>query len=234
MSPSTPFIRRPVATTLLTFGLAAAGVVAFFKLPVSPLPQVDFPTISVQATLPGASPQDGEQRLHRVDGRDDVGAGLPVEDDQDGRLAIGDPGIADVFDPVGDFADVGDVDGGAIAIGHDQRFVVVRLGGLIIGVNLVAPVAHIDAALGAMRIGAGKRGANVFQADPVFVECLRNEVDAHRGQRATADGDLADAVDLRQFWRQYSRCRIVNLATRRSVGGQRQDQDRRVGRLTLR
>ena len=47
MSLSTPFIRRPVATTLLTFGLAAAGAVAFFKLPVSPLPQVDFPTISV-------------------------------------------------------------------------------------------------------------------------------------------------------------------------------------------
>ncbi|MFT4116123.1 efflux RND transporter permease subunit [Bradyrhizobium sp.] len=58
MDPSTTFIRRPVATTLLTFGLAAAGAVAFFKLPVSPLPQVDFPTISVQATLPGASPQD--------------------------------------------------------------------------------------------------------------------------------------------------------------------------------
>jgi multidrug efflux pump len=58
MGPSTPFIRRPVATTLLTFGFAAAGAVAFFKLPVSPLPQVDFPTISVQATLPGASPQD--------------------------------------------------------------------------------------------------------------------------------------------------------------------------------
>src|ERR1700753_1715495 len=58
MSLSTPFIRRPVATTLLTFGLAAAGIVAFFKLPVSPLPQVDFSTISVQATLPGASPRD--------------------------------------------------------------------------------------------------------------------------------------------------------------------------------
>src|SRR5205823_11212616 len=58
MDPSTPFIRRPVATTLLTFGLAAAGAVAFFKLPVAPLPQVDFPTISVQASLPGASPQD--------------------------------------------------------------------------------------------------------------------------------------------------------------------------------
>jgi multidrug efflux pump len=58
MDPATPFIRRPVATTLLTFGLAAAGLVAFFKLPVSPLPQVDFPTISVRASLPGASPQD--------------------------------------------------------------------------------------------------------------------------------------------------------------------------------
>ncbi|MDE2602549.1 MAG: efflux RND transporter permease subunit [Bradyrhizobium sp.] len=58
MSPSSPFIRRPVATTLLTFGLVAAGSVAFFKLPVSPLPDVDIPTISVQATLPGASPAD--------------------------------------------------------------------------------------------------------------------------------------------------------------------------------
>jgi multidrug efflux pump len=57
MSISTPFIRRPVATILLTFGIAASGTVAFFQLPVSPLPQVDFPTISVQAQLPGGSPE---------------------------------------------------------------------------------------------------------------------------------------------------------------------------------
>jgi multidrug efflux pump len=57
MSLSTPFIRRPVATILLTVGLAAAGALAFFKLPVSPLPQVDFPTISVTAQLPGGSPE---------------------------------------------------------------------------------------------------------------------------------------------------------------------------------
>ncbi len=56
MNPSTPFIRRPVATTLLTIGLALAGIFAYFKLPVAPLPQVDFPTISVTATMPGASP----------------------------------------------------------------------------------------------------------------------------------------------------------------------------------
>jgi multidrug efflux pump len=57
MSLSSPFIRRPVATILLTFGVAAVGAVAFFQLPVSPLPQVDFPTISVRAQLPGASPE---------------------------------------------------------------------------------------------------------------------------------------------------------------------------------
>src|ERR1700728_2152327 len=58
MNLSTPFIRRPVATTLLSLGLVVAGTIAFFKLPVSPLPDVDIPTISVQATLPGASPVD--------------------------------------------------------------------------------------------------------------------------------------------------------------------------------
>ena len=52
---SAPFIRRPVATTLLTVAVAIAGAVAFTVLPVSPLPQVDFPTIAVAASLPGAS-----------------------------------------------------------------------------------------------------------------------------------------------------------------------------------
>jgi multidrug efflux pump len=54
---SQPFIDRPVATTLLTLGIALAGAIAFRLLPVSPLPQVDFPTISVSASLPGASPE---------------------------------------------------------------------------------------------------------------------------------------------------------------------------------
>jgi len=57
MNISAPFIKRPVATTLLTLGLVLAGVIAFRLLPVSPLPQVDFPTISVSAALPGADPE---------------------------------------------------------------------------------------------------------------------------------------------------------------------------------
>src|SRR5437867_678055 len=57
MNISAPFIRRPVGTALLSVAVALAGMVAYLQLPVAPLPQVDFPTISVQATLPGASPE---------------------------------------------------------------------------------------------------------------------------------------------------------------------------------
>src|SRR5213079_970035 len=57
MNLSRPFIERPVATTLLTLGVVLAGAAAFVHLPVAPLPQVDFPTISVNAGLPGASPE---------------------------------------------------------------------------------------------------------------------------------------------------------------------------------
>jgi multidrug efflux pump len=57
MNISAPFIRRPVATTLLTTGVLLTGAVAFNVLPVSPLPQIDFPTISVSASLPGGSPE---------------------------------------------------------------------------------------------------------------------------------------------------------------------------------
>ena len=57
MNITEPFVRRPVATTLLTVGVALAGIMSFGLLPVSPLPQVDFPTVSVSASLPGASPE---------------------------------------------------------------------------------------------------------------------------------------------------------------------------------
>lgn len=57
MNLSLLFIKRPIATSLLTLGLMLAGILAFNLLPVAPLPQVDFPTITVQAALPGASPE---------------------------------------------------------------------------------------------------------------------------------------------------------------------------------
>src|SRR4051812_19322023 len=57
MNLSAPFVKRPIGTVLLTVGIALAGIAAFFALPVSPLPQVDFPVISVSASIPGASPE---------------------------------------------------------------------------------------------------------------------------------------------------------------------------------
>ena len=57
MSLSTPFIHRPIGTTLLTIAIALAGILSYFFLPVAPLPQVDSPTINVSASLPGASPE---------------------------------------------------------------------------------------------------------------------------------------------------------------------------------
>src|SRR5277367_2082277 len=57
MPISAPFIRRPIATSLLTAAIVMAGAVAYTLLPVAPLPQVDFPTISVNAGLPGANPE---------------------------------------------------------------------------------------------------------------------------------------------------------------------------------
>ncbi len=57
MSISTPFIRRPVATSLLMAAFVLVGIAAYPLLPVAPLPRVDFPTISVNAKFPGASPE---------------------------------------------------------------------------------------------------------------------------------------------------------------------------------
>src|ERR1700709_1252548 len=57
MSISSPFIHRPVATTLLTVAITMIGAIAYTQLPVSPLPQIDYPTINISASLPGGSPE---------------------------------------------------------------------------------------------------------------------------------------------------------------------------------
>ncbi len=80
MNLSSPFVRRPIGTTLLTIGIALAGIGAFFVLPVSPLPQIDFPVISVSASIPGASPETMatsvatplERRLGTISGVNEV------------------------------------------------------------------------------------------------------------------------------------------------------------------
>jgi hypothetical protein len=95
------------------------------------------------------------------------------------------------------------------------------------------PIAFLDRALRPVGVGRGKRHADVLETDSVFVQYRRIDLDPHRGQRAAADGDLTDAADLRQLLGDDRRCRVVHLALCHRVRGQRQDHDRRVGRIDL-
>ncbi len=91
MSPSRPFILRPVATSLLMVAILLAGAVAYLQLPVSALPQVDYPIIQVQTFYPGASP---EVMVELGDGaagaavRADPGSGADDVDELRGRRAL--------------------------------------------------------------------------------------------------------------------------------------------------
>ena len=80
MSPSRPFILRPVATALLMVAIVLAGLVGFRFLPLSALPQVDYPTIQVQTLYPGAQPRGDEQHRDRA-------ARAPVRPDGRARRA---------------------------------------------------------------------------------------------------------------------------------------------------
>ena len=115
------------------------------------------------------------QRLHAIDGLDDVGAGLAVEDHQDRRLAVGKAGVAQILDRVRRPRRRRTA---APARRCDRRstsdLYSVGLVRLVVGVDLIALVADVDAAFRAVRVGAGERRAHVLEPDAVFVERLRD------------------------------------------------------------
>ena len=170
-------------------------------------------------------------RLHSVDGIDDVGAGLAEQDDQHGRLAVGEPGVAQILDRILHVGDIGKAHRGAVAIRHHQRHIVRGGARLVVRVDLVAPSALLDCALRAVGVGRGERRPHVLQPDAVFEQRARIEFDAHRRQRRSADDHLADAAELRQALLQHVARGVVELAAGQRLGGQRQDQDRRVRRI---
>ena len=104
---------------------------------------------------------------------------------------------------------------------------------LVVGVDLPALLPVLDGALRAVRVGGVERGSHVLQADAVMEEGTRIELGAHRRQRAAPDRDLADAVYLRQLLLQDGGGAVVELPLTQRVGGERQDQHRRVGRVDL-
>ncbi len=175
----------------------------------------------------------GQQRLDAVDGVDDVGAGLAEQDHQHRAPAVGDALVAQILHRIVDFGDVGQAHRRAIAIGHDEVAILAGGARLVVGVDLVAVLADIDRAFRAVGVGRGEGGTDILQADPVFEEGARVDLDPDGRQRRAADLHLADAGDLRQFLLHHRRGGIVELALRQGGGGQRQDEDRRVGGIDL-
>ena len=143
------------------------------------------------------------------------------------------PALRRFSTPSTHLADLGQADRGAVAVSDDQGLVLVRRRGLVVVVDLVMAVADLDGALRAVGVGGSERRPHVLEPDLVLVERVRVELDPHRRQGAAADHHFADAVDLRQLLRQHGRGGVVELASSHGVGGQRQDQDRRIGRIDL-
>jgi hypothetical protein len=174
-----------------------------------------------------------QRALHAIDGLDDIGAGLAVDDDENRALAVGEPLVADVLDAVDDVADVAEPHGIGVAIGDHQVFVVGGLAGLVVGIDLDMRGVAFDRALGAVGVGRRQRRAHVLEPDAVFEELQRVELDAHGRQRRAADDDLADAVELRQALLQDIARGVVETALAQRVRRQGQDQHRRVGGVQL-
>ena len=186
--------------------------------------------IDVARQRRGHPRQFGFDRVNRVD---DVGARLAVEDHQDRRLAVGEAGVAQVLDGIDDLADIGQFDRGVVAIGDNEAAILLGLARLIVGVDLPVERVVFDGALRAVGVGRGERRAHVLEAHAIFEERLGIELDAHGRQRAPADVDLADALELRQALLHHIRGGVIELTLRPGRRGQRDDHDRRIGRIDL-
>jgi hypothetical protein len=125
------------------------------------------------------------------------------------------------------------LDRGVVAVGDDEVAILVGLGRLVVGVDLVVEVVVLDRALGAVGVGGGERGADVLEADAVFEQRAGIELHPHRRQGAADDVDLADAVELRQPLLQHVGGDVVHLPRGAGGRGHRQHHDRRVGGVDL-
>ena len=149
-------------------------------------------------------------------------------------LAVGRAGVAQVLHRVDDFADVGQPHRRAVAVGDDDRHVLGGLCRLVVGVDLPAPVAVLDRALGPVGVGCGDRA----RARPrsrcrsLFI-ALGLSSTRTAGSELPPTVDLADAFDLRELLREDRRRGVVHLPLRHRVRRHRHDQHRRVGGIDL-
>ena len=170
-----------------------------------------------------------QQSLHPIDDLDDIAARLLEKDQHHRRFVVDIAHIAHILDRVADLSDVAKQHGTTVAIGDDEIGVVGRVLRLVVGVELKAALAFVDRAFGAIGVRGRKRGANLLHGDPVIEQSAGIEIDAHGRKRAAADIDIADSVDLKKTLLKNRRRAVVELARRERLGGEREDQDRRLG-----
>ena len=174
-----------------------------------------------------------QERAHPVDGVDDVGARLAEQDQHHGGIAVRESVVAQVLHRVRHLRDIAETHRGAVVIADDERDVFARAHGLVVVLDLPALVARLERALGAVGVGGGDRRAHRLGVDPVAVHRGEVELDAHRGEGAPADSDVADALHLQQLLREHGGRPVVHLAAGERLGGEPEDHDGRVRRVHL-
>jgi hypothetical protein len=138
--------------------------------------------------------QRWQQRVHPVDGVDDVGVRLAVDDDEHRRLAVRHAGVAEVLHRIDDFRDIRKAHRVAVAVRDDQRQIFGSRLRLVVRLDLPVTVAVFDGALRPIGVRGGQRGADILERYSVLVQRLRIQFHAHRRKRAAADGDLPDTL----------------------------------------
>ncbi len=166
-----------------------------------------------------------------IDRIDNIGFRQLADHQQDGRFGVGHPGVAHVLHRVADRRHVAEPHRRAVVVVHDQRLVFGGFFQLIVGLYLPAMGAIVDRPLWFTHVGVADGRAHRIQRDALVKQRLRVQVNAHRGQRAAADVYVTHAVNLRDTLRQLGGGEIVQFALRIGVWGQRQDHDRRIGRV---
>ena len=174
-----------------------------------------------------------QQRLDALDHGNDVGAGLPLDIEDDRRGLVHPGAELFVLRAIDDVPDVAETDGRAVLVGDDQGFVIAGVADLVIGIDRVGAHPPVEVSLRRVDVGVGKGGAQVIDVEPVGGELADIGTDPHRGPLAAADADEANAWKLGDFLRQPGVDEILHLCERHSLGRQAHRQDRRVRRIHL-
>ena len=173
-------------------------------------------------------PQLRQERLDTVDDLDDIGAGLPLNIDDNRLVGVHPRGELGILSAFGGARDIRQLHRRAVPVSHDQVVVVGRLSDLIVGVDRVGAARPVEIAFGRVDIGIGERRAQIVDVEAVGGELAVIRLDAHCRPVPAADADQADPRQLRDFLRETGVGEILDLGQRHRLGGQCQGQDRCV------